>query len=84
MRENAWISERTVHAMVDSMIRLAPLRVQLALYAFSLSFSTAAIKAFSVLSGIPMSTGLYVAGGVASVPVFSLFATFMTWVQEQK
>ena len=65
------------------MIRIAPLRVQLALYAFSLSFSTAAIKAFSLLSGFTASTGLYIAGGVASVLVFSLFASFIAWVQEQ-
>lgn len=70
--------------MVDCMIRLAPLRVQLALYAFSLSFSTGAIKAFSLLGGVAASTGLYIAGGVASVLVFSLFASFIAWVQGQE
>lgn len=66
------------------MIRLAPLRVQCALYAFALSFSTSAIKAFSLLSGMPASSGLFVAGGVASVLVFSIFATFLAWVWEQE
>ena len=66
------------------MIRLAPLRVQLAFYAFAFSFSSSAIMAFSLLSGLPASTGLYIAGGVASVLVFSLFAAFMTWVRGQE
>jgi len=68
-------------------ITLAPLRVQLAFYAFALGFSTAAIACFSMLSGIPLPAGLYVIGGVMSVVIFWLFLatmlSVMSWTDER-
>jgi hypothetical protein len=54
-----------------------PLRVQLAFYAFALTLPTAAIKTFSLLSGISVPTGFYVMSGITSVFVFWLFFVFM-------
>jgi hypothetical protein len=59
-------------------IKLAPLHVQLAFYAFTLSLPTAAIKTFSLLSGMSIATGWYLAGAVASVLLFGLFFFYMS------
>lgn len=64
-----------------------PLRVQLAFYAFALSFSTAAIKCFSLLSGISFPSAFYIAGGIISVIIFWLFfalmLSVMSWTDER-
>ena len=66
------------------VILFLPLRIQLAFYAFALSFSTAAIKAFSILSGIALPFGWYVGGGIMSVFVFALFFFFMSLLVEMR
>ena len=61
-------------------IVLAPLRVQLFFYAFALSLPTAALKTFSLLSGIPLPTSFYIMGGIISVFVFWIFFVLMCGV----
>jgi hypothetical protein len=55
-----------------------PLRVQLAFYAFCLILPTSAIMTFSVLSGLAIPTGLYVAGVAATCVLFWAFLQFMS------
>ncbi|MCA1246714.1 hypothetical protein [Massilia sp. MS-15] len=56
---------------------IPPLPVQLAFFAFALTFSTAALKTFSWLGQVALPMWFYVAGGFASVLVFGLFYSFM-------
>lgn len=63
------------------------LRVQLVLYAFALSLSTAAIKTFSVLSELSFPVGFYIVGGLLSVLFFSIFGSFIAsllWKEMQE
>jgi len=56
---------------------IPPLPVQLAFFAFALTFSTSALKTFSWVGQVALPAWCYVAGGLASVLVFGIFYTFM-------
>lgn len=64
-----------------------PLRVKVVFYAFALSLSSAAIKCFSLLSGIRFPSAFYIAGGIVSVVIFWLFfalmLSVMSWTDER-
>lgn len=77
------------HSFFDATVKIIhfPLRVQLAFYAFALSLSTAAIKCFSLLSGVALPGAFYLIGAVISVVIFWLFLavmlSVMSWTDER-
>ena len=86
MRVVCWVS--VPRSLFDAAVKTIhfPLRVQLAFYAFALSLSTAAIKCFSLLSGVALPNAFYLIGGVISVVIFWLFLALMlsvmSWADE--
>jgi hypothetical protein len=70
--------------LMNSML---PLPVQAAFYGFALTLPTAALKTFSLLSGIALPTAVYVIGAVFSLVIFWVFFTLiwsvLSWTGKQ-